>query len=187
MLTAGNVRARRASGPRAQNSAKTQLTLLCSWAVELMLAHLDRAATHLGAARARAALRARGDGGGETDASTAEVVSAHELHASAARELSAFLTEHLPSLDVATTQELLATHGALEHLAHFASLTGDHDWRIQNLLHAGDVRGALGALAQLRAAAHAPLHYRHAHALLRAAPDETVQLWTGVDLSLIHI
>lgn len=171
------------TGPRLpQESSKAQLTLLCTWLVELLLAHLDRASAHLLAARAQAALGvAGGDGAQGAEAEPRAVAAAAALHASAAAELSAFLAEHARSLEAGTTHDLLGAHGALPHLLQHAAQAGDHEALVAHALHAGDAPAALRTLARLRAPSDAPLHYRHAPALLRSAPEATVALWMAAD------
>lgn len=162
--------------------------MICTWLTELLLAALDRARAHAAATAARAALRAgsaieRESGQGETAAAAAasaadvEVAAAAALCDRAAAELDSFLVEQRGSLDVATTADLLAAHGAASHLDSFCQAAGDVERLVAARLRAGDALGALRALRARRAPADAPLHYRHAQALLRATPDATVNSW----------
>lgn len=125
---------------------KTQLTMLCTWLVEIYLNTLN-------------SLKDEGNSGGYKELQN---------------EFRSFLQEDRvkENLDKPTAYDLIASHGNVEDLTFFASLIEDFERVIAHHVQSGDYIKALDLLYKQP---NLELYYRFAPTLMQHVPQETVE------------
>ena len=162
----------------------TQVTLLCTWLVEIYLNKLSDARENKREDEYKA-LQEEFHDFLSTDVvkvRCAPDASRPRKHAShSCLERKPFIPSPLPPdlqsrLNHQTTYNLIASHGQTEEMLFFAKLVGDYERVIQHYIQSGQY---LEALATMRQQSRVEVYYRFSPALMEKIPYETVTAWVS--------
>ena len=129
--------------------ATTQRTILCTWLTEILLDEMN-------------SLQDLDD-----------VQLQTQLASSLATEFRTFLTEHLSSLNEATTFHLISSHGRVPELLFYAGLVKDYERVLTHYMQLGKWDTALETLREVRSCRHVlAVLWRLTHTCLLTAGDD---------------
>eukprot|EP00727_Mastigamoeba_balamuthi_P004186 m51a1_g13765 putative vacuolar protein sorting-associated protein 18 homolog (977) ;mRNA; r:253137-257178 len=130
----------------------TQVTLVCTWLVEIYLNKLN-------------VLKDSG---------------AAEMYAEMEKEFHEFLAQRRESLNPATTFNLISSHGRIDDLLFYANATEDYARVISHYIQRQAYKEAIVALSKLKDQSHEELFYKFSPMLMYEMPEDMVKCWMHV-------
>ncbi|KAJ3274967.1 hypothetical protein HK104_003995, partial [Borealophlyctis nickersoniae] len=161
---------------RLKRGDATQITLICTWLVEIFINRLNvlrdevdnAAATVVGLSASNQSPQS------DVDDAKAKQRRLQEEEKLAVDEFRQFLRTYKDRLDHVTTYNLIASHGRMEELLHYAELVGDYERVIAHWIQEHQWTKAIEVLGRQTSL---DLYYKFSPVLMEFAPFETVNAW----------
>ncbi|TPX36548.1 hypothetical protein SmJEL517_g01238 [Synchytrium microbalum] len=155
----------------------TQITLLCTWLVELMLSKLNTlrdAVEETNYSVTRQQELNKVDSTQELDDLGASLKRAEEEEKLATDEFKQFLTTYKDRLDRKTVYSLLSSHGRTHETLFYAELIGDSERVVSHWVNVEQWKEALKALERQSSV---ELYYKYSPMLIQNTVLDTVNAW----------
>ncbi|KAJ3071653.1 hypothetical protein HK102_006394 [Quaeritorhiza haematococci] len=154
----------------------TQVTLLCTWLVEIYINKLNELRDEVESATKslKAALSSSEPGEDDVNELTSRQRRMQEEESIAKDEFRQFLKTYKDRLDHATTLNLIASHGRTDELLYFAELIGDYERVITHWLQERKWAKAIEVLGRQE---NLDLYYKFSPILVEHVPQDTVNAW----------